>query len=95
MSRRLLGKCLARFRNRLRSVSKSLTLSFNFVVKEHDKDNSGTLNKLEFEAMFAALGIFLATQENRCVYDHFDHNKDGQVTYAEFVDVLKVGITGW
>jgi len=23
------------------------------------------------------------------VYDHFDHNKDGQISYAEFVDGLK------
>lgn len=34
--------------------------------------------------------MFLARQELRNVYDNFDYNKDGQITYAEFVNVLKV-----
>jgi calcyphosin len=51
------------------------------------------LNKLEFEELLSNLGVFLARQELRTIYDHFDHNKDGQVTYAEFVHVLKVSLT--
>jgi len=54
-----------------------------------DKDQSGTLNKLEFEELMSGLGVFLARQELRTIYDHFDYNKDGQITYAEFVQVLK------
>lgn len=50
-----------------------------------DKDQNGTLNKLEFEELMSNLGVFLARQELRTIYDHFDYNKDGQVTYAEFV----------
>jgi len=39
------------------------------------------------------LGIFLATQELRCVYDNFDLNKDGQISYSEFIEVLKGDMT--
>jgi len=63
------------------------------IFLEHDKDESGQLNKLEFAAFISQLGVFLATQELRTVYDFFDHNKDGQVTYAEFVDKLKCDMT--
>lgn len=37
--------------------------------------------------------MFLARQELRNVYDNFDYNKDGQITYAEFVNVLKSGMS--
>jgi len=40
------------------------------------------------------LGVFLARQELRCVYDHFDLNKDGQISYGEFIQVLKVSGNG-
>ena len=36
------------------------------------------------------LGVFLARQELRVVFDHFDANKDGNIAYSEFVNVLKV-----
>ena len=36
------------------------------------------------------LGVFLARQELRVVFDNFDQNKDGNIAYAEFVNVLKV-----
>lgn len=36
------------------------------------------------------LGVFLARQELRVVFDNFDANKDGNIAYAEFVNVLKV-----
>ena len=36
------------------------------------------------------LGVFLARQELRCVYDNFDLNKDGMISYSEFIEVLKV-----
>ena len=35
------------------------------------------------------LGVFLARQELRVVFDSFDQNKDGNIAYSEFVDVLK------
>jgi Ca2+-binding EF-hand superfamily protein len=48
------------------------------------------LDKLEFEEMVAGLGAFLARQELRTVYDHFDTNKDGNIHYEEFVNTLRV-----
>ena len=36
------------------------------------------------------LGVFLARQELRVVFDTFDANKDGNIAYAEFVNVLRV-----
>ena len=48
------------------------------------------MDKLEFEEMMSKLGIFLATQEMRVVYDNFDANKDGMIQYSEFVNTLKV-----
>lgn len=39
------------------------------------------------------LGVFLARQELRVVFDNFDQNKDGNIAYTEFVNVLKVSVT--
>ena len=36
------------------------------------------------------LGVFLAKQELRVVYDTFDLNKDGMIQYSEFLNMLKV-----
>ena len=48
------------------------------------------LDKLEFEAMLAGLGVFLSTQELRTLTNHFDHNKDGMISYDEFVQAMRV-----
>ena len=48
------------------------------------------LQKLEFEEFMSQLGVFLARQELRVIFDHFDQNKDGNIAYAEFVGVLRV-----
>jgi len=45
---------------------------------------------LEFEEFMSQLGVFLARQELRVVFDNFDANKDGNIAYAEFVNVLRV-----
>jgi len=37
-----------------------------------------------------ALGIFLATQELRTIFDRFDLNKDAAISYAELITVLRV-----
>ena len=36
------------------------------------------------------LGVFLARQELRVIFDNFDQNKDGNIAYSEFVNVLRV-----
>jgi len=32
---------------------------------------------------------YALTQELRSIYDHFDKNRDGRVSFQEFIDVLK------
>jgi Ca2+-binding EF-hand superfamily protein len=58
--------------------------------QEYDRDNSGTLSRLEFEEFLTKLGIFLKKQELTTVYNSFDTNKDGQINYEEFVNTLRV-----
>jgi Ca2+-binding EF-hand superfamily protein len=38
------------------------------------------------------LGVFLARQELTTVYNHFDFNKDGTISYEEFIGTLRVCI---
>jgi Ca2+-binding EF-hand superfamily protein len=38
------------------------------------------------------LGVFLARQELRVIFDAFDLNKDGSVCYGELVNALKVSL---
>jgi len=40
--------------------------------------------------MLAGLGVFLSTQELRTLNNHFDHNKDGCVSYDEFIQTMRV-----
>lgn len=35
--------------------------------------------------MLSKIGIFLTSQELRAVYNTYDENKDGRITYAEFI----------
>ncbi len=48
------------------------------------------LEKLEFEAFLAKLGVFLTTQELRTIHNHFDQNKDGCIALGELMNTLKV-----
>ena len=57
-----------------------------------DRNQDGVLQKLEFEEFMSQLGVFLARQELRVVFDNFDQNKDGNIAYSEFVNVLKVSV---
>ena len=38
------------------------------------------------------MGVFLARQELRVVFDNFDLNKDGNISYSEFVNALRVSL---
>jgi len=42
------------------------------VFLSFDANKNGVLDKLEFNEFLTKLGVFLATQELRTVYDHFD-----------------------
>ena len=55
-----------------------------------DIDKDGTVDKIEFEKFLAKIGVFLKTQELRNIYNHFDKNRDGRITFHEFIGALKV-----
>ena len=61
-------------------------------MQSFDRNSDGVLQKLEFEEFMSQLGVFLARQELRVVFDNFDQNKDGNIAYSEFVNVLKVSV---
>jgi Ca2+-binding EF-hand superfamily protein len=48
------------------------------------------LDKLEFEEMCSKLGAFMTTQELTCVYNSFDKNRDGTISYEEFINTIRV-----
>jgi len=56
---------------------------------QFDKNGNGALEKLEFEEFLSKLGVFLARQELRVIYDNFDINKDGKIQYSELVQTLR------
>ncbi|KAL4478841.1 hypothetical protein ABPG72_009667 [Tetrahymena utriculariae] len=63
------------------------------LIAEFDIDNSGKLEKDEFLKLLSKLGVFLTTQELRAVYDTYDTNRDEQISYAEFVQMIRTTIS--
>ncbi|CAI2375623.1 unnamed protein product [Moneuplotes crassus] len=57
--------------------------------QKYDVDNSGQLDKVEFELFMRKMGMFLTTQELTVVFTKFDLNGDGQIHYQEFFEVLR------
>lgn len=39
------------------------------------------------------MGVFLTTQELRAVYDTYDSNRDDNIAYAEFVQMIRTTIS--
>ncbi len=76
-------------KNQLNARGIDTLVQLKGIFYDFDKDQSGTLSKLEFEEFVGKIGIFLTKQELRTVYDQFDMNKDGQIQYEEFVNTLK------
>lgn len=62
-------------------------------MAQYDRDNSGHLDKAEFEKLLSQLGVFLTTQELRAIYDTYDLNKDEHIAYAEFVQFIRANIS--
>ncbi|EGR28430.1 hypothetical protein IMG5_175680 [Ichthyophthirius multifiliis] len=63
------------------------------LMSEFDKDNSGKLDKYEFQNFLSRIGVFLSSQELRAVYDQYDTNKDEQISYAEFIQLIRTSIS--
>ena len=50
-----------------------------------DADNSGTLNRYEFDDFLSQVGMFVTTQETTELFRYYDQNGDGQVNMEEFL----------
>jgi len=48
-------------------------------------NKNGTLERLEFNEFLNQLGVFLATQEIRNVFDNFDADKDDAISWEELM----------
>lgn len=59
-------------------------------MQEFDVNGNGSLDKLEFEEFTRKMGVFLSTQELRVVFEAFDLNCDGQISFAEMLETLRV-----
>ena len=66
----------------------NITFIFDY-FQSFDVDNSGQLDKIEFENFLRKVGMFLTTQELTVVFKHFDLNGDKQIHYREFVEALR------
>jgi Ca2+-binding EF-hand superfamily protein len=53
----------------------------NILKQEFDINGNGFLEKLEFENFLISMGAYLSTQELRVVFETFDMNKDGLISY--------------
>ena len=59
-------------------------------MQEFDTNGNGFLEKLEFEEFLRKMGAFLSTQELRVVFESFDINRDGLISYQEMLETLRV-----
>jgi Ca2+-binding EF-hand superfamily protein len=65
-----------------------ITLMYDH-FQSFDIDNSGQLDKVEFEMFTRKTGMFLTTQELTVVFRNFDLNNDKQIHYREFIEALR------
>lgn len=54
------------------------------IFKKYDKDQGGTMDRAEFNAMMKDFAPGLKNYETDAVFDKFDFNKDGQIQFHEF-----------
>eukprot|EP00331_Platyophrya_macrostoma_P029949 CAMPEP_0176456796 /NCGR_PEP_ID=MMETSP0127-20121128/31510_1 /TAXON_ID=938130 /ORGANISM="Platyophrya macrostoma, Strain WH" /LENGTH=527 /DNA_ID=CAMNT_0017846841 /DNA_START=40 /DNA_END=1623 /DNA_ORIENTATION=- len=59
------------------------------LIQEFDRDGSGYLDQNEFTRFLSKAGIFLTTQELRSLYDLYDTNRDGNINYSEFIQIIR------
>jgi Ca2+-binding EF-hand superfamily protein len=45
--------------------------------KQADKNNSGTLDRYEFDDFLSQVGMFVSTQETTELFRYYDMNQDG------------------
>eukprot|EP01016_Furgasonia_blochmanni_P042888 TRINITY_DN5743_c0_g1_i10.p1 TRINITY_DN5743_c0_g1~~TRINITY_DN5743_c0_g1_i10.p1 ORF type:complete len:561 (+),score=190.53 TRINITY_DN5743_c0_g1_i10:73-1755(+) len=62
-------------------------------VEQFDSDRNGYLDKNEFNKFLSKIGVFLTSQELTCVYQFFDQNGDGRISYAEFIQTIRTNMS--
>jgi len=63
------------------------------LIEEFDIDRNGVLDKVEFGKLLSKAGIYLTTQELTCIYNVYDLNKDGYISYNEFVGMIRTDMS--
>lgn len=59
-------------------------------IIESDRDNSGFLSKQEFECALNSIGVFFKNCDATALFLYYDKNRDGQISYNEFLDAFRV-----
>jgi Ca2+-binding EF-hand superfamily protein len=59
-----------------------------FTFKTLDRLADGFITKDELEAALADFGFYVTWRDMECLFERYDRNKDGRVSYAEFVQEL-------
>jgi Ca2+-binding EF-hand superfamily protein len=76
-------------KNRGESSGKRLLRTF----LDSDQDQSGYLDRSEFESLLNKSGIFLSRQDVNYLMWHFDKNHDGKLSYQEVYETLVPPLT--
>ena len=53
-----------------------------------DKDGNGYLTQREFGKLLNENGIYASERETHQLCDRYDRNKDGRITYSEFMEEM-------
>jgi Ca2+-binding EF-hand superfamily protein len=67
-------------------ASQDVTLSMLFSVIDTNSDER--LSRSEFSRKLTAMQAGLEPEEVACLFDHLDANKDGEISYGEFVQAF-------
>ena len=73
-------------------LRKRLSRRPNFSVHDAfqtvDKDGNGYLTRNEFGRILAESGIYASSEELMQLLDRYDRNKDGRISYSEFMEEM-------
>jgi Ca2+-binding EF-hand superfamily protein len=53
-----------------------------------DTDKNGYLTRDEFKGLLKDYGFFATETEITCLMDRYDKNRDGRISYSEFIDEI-------
>lgn len=65
-------------------LPKELAKELEEIFKQHDKDNTGSIEPAEIEALLATLGYNETQKEIQAVFKKIDKNFDNQISFDEF-----------